>query len=267
MIGRIFLLILFALSPTFEGYTQPPPFSWPGGAVAAICLTYDDGIDSHLDVAIPELNQSGLRGTFYLQGDNIRPDQIPGWRAAAEKGHELGNHTAFHPCNGNLDFITPEFATENYTVRRFLRELQVINTLLYAIDGQAERTFAYTCGDTEYGGVSVIDTLRQSGLFVAVRGSGRGVVSDIPAMETFDVPSWGKVEGTGEEHIEMVRKAGQAGGLLVFTFHGVGGDYLQVSTEAHRELLAYLSDHSDTYWVAPFREVMAYVRTVLGETD
>jgi sialate O-acetylesterase len=41
-------------------YGQQNNFSWPGGAKAAVCLTYDDGIDSHLNIAIPDLERENL---------------------------------------------------------------------------------------------------------------------------------------------------------------------------------------------------------------
>ena len=43
-------------------------FSWPGDAVAAVCLTYDDGLDCHVDIAAPALERHGFRGTFYVTG-------------------------------------------------------------------------------------------------------------------------------------------------------------------------------------------------------
>ncbi|MBR9997893.1 MAG: polysaccharide deacetylase family protein [Cyclobacteriaceae bacterium] len=242
-----------------QSTAQPEKISWPDGAKAAICLTYDDAMETHLDIAIPDLNQYGLRGTFFLQGDNIMIDRIWEWRQASLKGHELGNHTAFHPCSEKLDFITPEFAAENYTVDRFLRELEVMNTLLFAIDGKKERTYAYTCGQTEFGGVSIIDTLRISGLFFAARGSGRGIVEDFRTLDPFNVPSGGYEGIKGSEMIGYIEKAEQAGGLGVFTFHGVGGQYISVTREAHQELLSYLSENRDKYWIAPFHEVMKHV--------
>jgi len=39
---------LFLLIP-FGSVSQ---ITWPNGAKAAICLTYDDGLDCHLDVAV-----------------------------------------------------------------------------------------------------------------------------------------------------------------------------------------------------------------------
>jgi len=62
-----------------QAIAQEDPFKWPDGAKAAICLTYDDAIDSHLDVAIPDLNKYGFRGTFYMEGDNIRIERLEEW--------------------------------------------------------------------------------------------------------------------------------------------------------------------------------------------
>jgi len=250
------LLILLA---SVNAFAQSGSINWPEGAKAAICLTYDDAMDTHLDIAIPDLNAHNLHGTFFMEGDNIRIDRIWEWRQASLKGHELANHTAFHPCSETLDFITPEFAAENYTVDRLLLELEVMNTLLFAIDGKRERTFAYTCGQTEYGGISVIDTLRASGLFLAARGTKGGVENDFLKINLFEVSSGGYEGMSGTEMIDYAKEALASGGLAVFTFHGVGGQYISVSREAHNELLDFLIENRGTYWVAPFWEVMKHV--------
>ena len=51
--------------------------------------------------------------------------------------------------------------------------------------------------------------------------------------------------------------------LLVFLFHGVGGEHnLNVSLEAHSRLLHYLREKENEVWVAPVIEVAKYVRSV-----
>lgn len=250
-----FIIILISI----RIFAQSGGIIWPEGARAAVCLTYDDAMETHLDIAIPDLNRHNLKGTFFLQGDNIQIDRIWEWRQASLRGHELANHTAFHPCSEKLDFITQEFAAENYTVERFVRELEVMNTLLFAIDGKRERTYAYTCGQTEFGGLSIVDTLKTSGLFIAARGTEGGVVDNFRRLNLFEVSSGGYEGMTGPEMIDYAKKAEETGGLAVLTFHGVGGQYIMVSSEAHNELLTYLNDHRDIYWVAPFREVMRHV--------
>jgi len=56
-----------------------------------------------------------------------------------------------------------------------------------------------------------------------------------------------------------VDKVRATGGLGVMGFHGVGGDYLIVTADAHKELVEYLKAHQSEIWVAPFGEVMDYV--------
>jgi sialate O-acetylesterase len=49
--------------------------------------------------------------------------------------------------------------------------------------------------------------------------------------------------------------------LLVILFHGVGGgNGLDVSVSAHRQLLTYLSWHKKDIWVAPMVEVATYIK-------
>jgi sialate O-acetylesterase len=93
-------------------------FTWPKGAKAAVVFTYDDGLDCHLDVAVPQLDEFGFKGTFYCTGNSQslynRTDE---WRTIARNGHELGNHTLFHPCDGSkAGWVKPEYDLNNYTI-------------------------------------------------------------------------------------------------------------------------------------------------------
>lgn len=76
-------------------------FKWPDGKKAAVVFTYDDGLDCHLDVAIPQLDEFGFKGTFYCTGNSPSLyNRLEEWREITKNGHELGNHTLFHPCDG-----------------------------------------------------------------------------------------------------------------------------------------------------------------------
>ena len=109
-------------------------FAWPQGKTAAIVLTYDDALPSQLDVAVPQLNAARLKGTFFLDGD-ITPAEMLRWRAVQRAGHELGNHSYFHPCPRALMPERPQYYTENYDVPRMLGEITVMNNVLNGIDG------------------------------------------------------------------------------------------------------------------------------------
>ena len=44
--------------------------------------------------------------------------------------------------------------------------------------------------------------------------------------------------------------------LVNIIFHGVGGDYLTISNDAHKELLDFLDQHRDDYWVDSYINIM-----------
>ena len=53
--------------------------------------------------------------------------------------------------------------------------------------------------------------------------------------------------------IAFVKKAVDAGGLAVFMFHGVGGGHsINISREAHQQLLAWLAANRQTVWTDTF---------------
>lgn len=254
MPGRALLLSLILLVPG-NRLTAQDGFSWPGEAVAAVCLTYDDGLDCHVDIAAPALERHGFRGTFYVTGTSSSLYQrTVEWREMARRGHELGNHTLFHPCWGDVyDWVRPEYDLNSYTFHQLKEELQVANSLLKAVDGEVERTFAYTCSNTTIGGVTFVDSIR--GMFPAARGAGP-IPEHIDQVDIHNVPSWGVEDPTGEALIAYVEEAVEKGSLAVFMFHSVGGGYLNVSEEAHEQLLEYLEQHKTKIWTAPFKEVM-----------
>ena len=145
--------------PSLAAAQAASRFAWPDGKTAAVVLTYDDAMDTHLDNAAPDLDAASLRGTFFLSGNSDSlARRLPEWRALASRGHELANHAIFHPClrkpagEAERDWVKPEYALEGYTAGRIRDEVAAMNTTLAAIDGESVRTFAYNCCDTVAGG-------------------------------------------------------------------------------------------------------------------
>ena len=241
------------------GQNTDSQFKWPESYKAAVCLTYDDGLDCHLDIAVPALNSFNLKGTFYCTGYSTSlHNRIDDWRSITKSGHELGNHSLFHPCNGaRFDWVKPEYDLRTYTLDRIKDELQTANSLLTAIDGKQERTYAYTCSDYKVNQQSYIDTVRT--LFTAARNDGP-IPESIEHMDHYFVPSWGVIDPTGSELIEYVKQAEERGTIAVFMFHSVGGGYLNVSVEAHNQLLTYLKSRENEIWTDTFLNVMKYVK-------
>jgi peptidoglycan/xylan/chitin deacetylase (PgdA/CDA1 family) len=244
---------------------QDGSFRWPGAAKAAVALAYDDGVDADLDSAMPDLEASNLRGTFYVSGSSASLNRrMEEWRAAARRGHELGNHTMFHAClarvpEGERTWVTPERALENYTVARIAAEIRITNTLLYAVDGRQARTLAYSCGDETAGGVSYVDAIRQ---FVPAARAYKArfrALADPRTLDPYRVPTWAIRANSGEEMIAWVEEALRSGSLAVFTFHMGAGPEVRVSRAEHRKLLSWLDANRDRVWTEPFVKIMGHV--------
>jgi peptidoglycan/xylan/chitin deacetylase (PgdA/CDA1 family) len=228
----------------------------------AVVLTYDDALNVHLDNVVPLLDSLGFKGTFYV------PCSFPGfrervsdWISVAKEGHELGNHTLFHPCEGGIpgrEWVQPDYDLRTYSVRRIVDEIEMANMLLQLMDGDTLRTFAYPCGEMKAGDSSYVDEIKK--VFLGARG----VAPRMQKMQDIDLYNVGAylVNGqSGDELIRLVQEAMERNALLVFLFHGVGGEHsLNVSLRDHRTLLYFLKQNERDIWVAPLREICRYLK-------
>lgn len=261
------LLALLGLAQHPARAQQGQPAGDWRGKQCAVVLTYDDALDVDLDHVLPALDSARLRGTFYLIGASpVVQRRLPEWRVAAQRGHELGNHSLVHPCDSRLpgrSWVTPANDLSTYTLPRVVQEIEVTNTLLQAIDGQTRRTFAYPCGDLRVADSLFYRRLRRD--FVAARGVQSGMPT-LPHVALDNVPAYALNGETGAQLIALVRQAQQQRGLLVFLFHGVGGGHgLNVSRGAHQQLVRYLQQHEKEIWVAPMVEVATHIQEEQGK--
>jgi len=253
-----FLLILLVLSVVGKSQANQP---WHGKKCAVV-LTYDDAINQHLDNAIPVLDSLGLKATFYVTAfSQSMQTRLNDWKRLSSKGHELGNHTLYHPCIGGKgrEWVSKEYDLNNYTVRRMVDETRMTNLFLQALDGKAKRTFAFTCGDMKIGDSSFINAMKND--FVAARAV-RNEMHKINEIDLYNVDCYLVNNHNFEQMKEWVDKAIQANSLLVILFHGVGGgNGLDVSLSGHREFLNYLKKNEKDIWIAPMVEVAEYIKT------
>ena len=262
MKNRLCLLLALALVQVANA-ADPTPFKWPGGAKAAVSLSYDDALPSQLDNALPALNAHGLKATFYLTlANDAVAQRLPEWRRAAALGHELGNHSLFHPCSRSApgrDWVAPHRNLDTISVEAMRQEVVLANTFLYAIDGQTERTFTAPCVDLLAAGKPYLPAIRAA--FVGIKSRAGGVAPDMATLDRYDVGTAAPEGLSGEQLIAIVQQAAAQGSLASITFHGIGGDYLSVSTEAHEALLKHLAANRGTYWVESFVNIAKQVRT------
>jgi sialate O-acetylesterase len=175
-------------------------------------------------------------------------------------GHELANHSLFHPCASGpgRGFVTADYDLKTYSIRRINDEIRMTNSILEAVDGKKKRTYAYPCGDTKIGDSSYLDPSKSE--FIAARGV-KAEMLPIDKMDIYNIGSYMINGQSGQELIELVKKAMQTNTFLVFLFHGVGGEHsLNVSLEAHRQLLHYLKQQEKQIWIAPFIDIAEHVK-------
>ncbi len=228
----------------------------------AVVLTYDDALQVHLDNVLPVMDSLGLKGTFYLSGyfPGSR-ERIDDWKKAAQSGHELANHTLFHPCMGKgpgRSWVNRNHDLQYYTLQQLLDEIRMTNVFLQALDGKTKRTFAYPCGDIHVGDTTYVEAIKND--FVSARGVSPQMHS-INDTDMFNVGSYMIQDKSGEELIALVKEAMKTNKLLVFLFHGVGGGHnINVDLKAHNELLYFLKANEKDIWVAPFLEISEFMQ-------
>jgi peptidoglycan/xylan/chitin deacetylase (PgdA/CDA1 family) len=250
-------------------------FPWPDGCRGAVSLSYDDGLPVHCDWVAPELEARGLRATFYLPVLALRQVPPERWKALAAAGHELGNHTIFHPCRqrpgGILEWLKAGYELQGYTPLRWEQEIAVANTVLSMIDGRAERTFGNTCCDSTIGPDEAPQRLEPliERHFPAARGE--LVARSVDPWQ----PQWanlGHFSGDGRAFEDLraeVEAAVAEGHWLIYMFHGIGPGthHLHADAEQHRLLLDYLGATRERIWTAPVRDVVVHVRTISASRE
>lgn len=259
---RSFLLTIFSMFSLYSIVQAQNGTGWKGKKCAVV-LTYDDAINQQLDNAAPVLDSLGLKATFYVTAfSTSMQTRLNDWRTLAKKGNELGNHTLFHPCIGNTpgrEWVNSENDLTHYTVKRIENEIRMTNTFLQALDGKTKRTFAFTCGDMKIG-----DSLFMNGMkndFVAARAV-RNEMHQIKDVDLYNVDCYMVNNNSFEEMKKWVDQAILTNSLLVILFHGVGGgNSLDVSVQAHRQLLQYLKQREKEIWIAPMISVAEYIKT------
>lgn len=265
MIKRVVLFIL-GLS-VLICQAQQLPVDRPEGR-AIICLTYDDAIESQLLVAIPQLDSLGFKGTFFLNSIKGSTEilgmgeaSVLAWKKAAENGHELANHTLFHPCPEKLGW-QEDIAIESYTIDKLLKEIELSNHYLNALEGKSKvRAYAFPCNNTMVGDEDYSEKLKDQNLVKYARtGADRtSIVYDFKTLNPMKVPSWLVMEGTTlADLISYAKEVRTNGKMGIYQFHGIGSPLFKVSPTIHRQFLEYLRANQADYWVTTFSNAMDY---------
>ncbi|NQY64062.1 MAG: polysaccharide deacetylase family protein [Alteromonadaceae bacterium] len=237
-------------------------FQWPDGAKAAVSLAYDDALNSQLDNAVPALDKHNFKASFYLTlSASTIHQRIDEWRAIAKNGHELANHTINHACSASLpdrDWVATHNDLDTKSLGEIKQEIINANSFLKAIDGESIRTFTLPCADNMVEGKNYLPEIQS--YFVGIKSHIGYIPNSMKKFDPMNAPVWTPSDVTGTELINYVKLAAKNNTIANITFHGIGGDYLSVSSEAHQALLAYLAKNKHTYWVDTYRNISLYLQ-------
>lgn len=249
-------------------------FAWPEQFQGAVSLTYDDGLPVHHEVVAPLLRRHGLLATFYpmIQSDlRLHPEK---WRQLATAGHELGNHTVFHPCRqASLDpypWLDERYDLGKYTLANMRSELEVANLVLHLVDGLTNRTYGSTCCDMTVGFGKMEESLKPllADLFVAARGSSTNqIVHPANDLDLFNISCIHADGHSLDKLIHLVDQTHASGGWAVLMIHGIGAGTheLYMDTNVHELFIGWLAQQ-ENIWTAPVRAIAHYLRQQVQTT-
>lgn len=238
--------------------------AWPDEYQAAVSITFDDGNDTQLNVAVPELEQRGFRGTFYLScgGDDWRARLEP-WVPVHERGHEIGNHTVGHICSRNFKDGPGATGLEDMTLEEIEADVLEAERRLGELFPRETRSFAYPCYMTHVGAGegrhSYVPIIARN--FIAGRGYGEYGFSNSPHnCDLAHLWSTPLEHMRGEQIVGLADLNLRRGRWEIFTLHYIGGARLGTAPTEFSALLDWLDRHRERVWVAPVAEIAQYLR-------
>lgn len=228
---------------------------------AFVSLTYDDALPCHFETVAPLLESHGLRATFYTPVSPWMLNSADAWRRVAAAGHELGNHTIFHPCRNAGAWLDEAYFLDRYSEKRWRDEVVLANAVLRLLDGRDDRSFGNTCHQNQIGPVEAGLTVEALGKdhFVAVRGEHTGRKVDLARANWFNLGTQGIDGKTFAEMLPVLDELAEQGGWMIFTLHGVGprDHSLNMAEAEHLRLLEWLAKNRERVTTAPVRDIAA----------
>lgn len=257
---RMAVLVL-TLLPLITIAQASKSFAWPDGKRVAISLTFDDGRDSQVNGGTALLDKYDVKATFFVMPSAVERN-LEGWKKAVAAGHEIGNHSLYHPCSGNFIW-SRERALENYSLEQMRKELSEANRKIEELLGVDVKVFAYPCGQTFIG--RGVDTKSYVPIVSEMFLLGRTWMDEAPNDPSYcDFAQLTGVEMDGKDFkdiLPFIKMAEENNLWLVLAGHEMNTGGAQTTRLSMlKDLLEYASDPSNGIWIAPAGTVAEYVK-------
>ena len=235
-------------------------FRWPEGKRVAVSLSFDDARASQVDAGVPLFDKYGAKVTFYVNPRSL-DKRLDGWKDAAAKGYEIGNHSSSHPCTGNFPW-SRNHALEDYTLAMMENEMDTANTDTERLLHVKPTTFAYPCGEKFVG--RGVETKSYVPLVAKRFHAGRGFRDEAANNPLFcDMAQILGVDSDGmsfEEMKKAVVVAEKDGAWLVLAGHEIGKPGNQTTEAAVLEqFLKYAKDPANGIWLDTVDNISKFI--------
>lgn len=234
---------------------------WQGDKNGAVSITFDDGLSDQVDLAVPLLQERGLKATFFIIGEKLQYEWYSGnIPLLVENGQEIGSHGYAHESLTDMD---PNQVED---------DLYQSQTALQDLTGQDVATIAYPYGDHD----SYVEGLAKE-YYIAARST------DYPGVLNPPDPNENELYGlfttgpypyyVGNQTVDPnavdpnvvaylqdgVDRAASGQGWFIEMLHGINSGWYAISEATLETHLDYLVANEPNIWVAPMGTVSEYI--------
>lgn len=243
---------------------------YPKQARNAVSLSFDDARLSQADVGLALLDRYQVKATFYLL-PVFAKERLPQWREALKSGHEIGNHTLSHLCTGNFQWLRDKDAgLEQADLAFIAKDLDQSQAFFEKELGITPKHFAYPCGQTFVGRgkevKSYVPLIAER--FVTGR-TWNDETANLPGYTDFaqlrTLPIDNKSFADIKSQLEAQRETNK---WLILAGHDIGSEgTFTTRKDVLEQLIQYLQDPANGYWLAPVGEVAEHLQAKLPATS
>lgn len=214
---------------------------------SAVTYTFDDNSAKQFTVAQPLFDKYGYKVTFF-----VITSKITNWTNcinAGNSGHEIASHTIHHKKMSDMELTEQE------------KELKGSQESI-----RSEITSSY-CQTLAYPNCALSDRNTTAKYYIAARSCAGKIVPQTPAdfyrISSISTGAYSdSYVQTARQFNEKVNAARDSKGWCVFLTHCIDDEkgYSPTESVAIAGHLEYMRENENSFWIAPFVEVVKYIR-------
>nr|WP_250885710.1 polysaccharide deacetylase family protein [Shewanella jiangmenensis] len=254
-----------AAETSAQGQAAPQSI-YPNQARNAVSLSFDDARVSQADVGLALLSRYQVKATFYLL-PVFAKERLPQWREALKNGHEIGNHTLSHLCTGNFQWLREHDAgLEQADLAFIAKDLDESQTFFKQEFGITPKHFAYPCGQTFVGrGKEVKSYVPLIAERFSTGRTWNDETANLPGYTDFAQLRTLPIDNKSFTEIKaMLEAQRETNKWLILAGHDIGSEgTFTTRTTALEQLIQYLQDPANGYWLAPVGQVAEHLQATM----